>query len=114
MDSFDVMMAGLKFHERINRRGLEGLVRLMADDHVFIDTLGDVNKNMKEGWGEFFRNYPDYRSIITSATVTDNVVVMVGYSTCSNERRLNGPCMWTARVHDGRISEWRVCWLDER
>jgi ketosteroid isomerase-like protein len=114
MDSFDVMMVALRFNEKINQRNLEGLVELMTDDHTFIDNSGDVDKNMKEGWREFFENHPDYRNIFTSVTVKDNVVVMVGYSTCSNERRLNGPSMWTAKVRGRRVSEWRVYWLDQR
>jgi len=114
LDAFDVMMAALRFNEKINHRDLDGLVNLMTDDHLFIDNSGDVYKNMKEGWREFFEKYPDYRNIFTSVTVKDNVAVMVGYSTCSNEPRLNGPSMWTAKVRDGRVSEWRVYWLDQR
>jgi len=114
MDAFDVMMVALRFNENINQRDLEGLVELMTDDHMFIDNSGDVDKNMKKGWKEFFANYPDYRNIFTSVTVRNNVAVMVGYSTCSNEPRLNGPSMWTARVRDERVSEWRVYWLDKR
>jgi ketosteroid isomerase-like protein len=114
MDAFDAMMAALRFNEKINQRDLDGLVNLMTDDHLFIDNSGDVDKNMKEGWRGFFKKYPDYRNIFTSVTVRDNVVVMVGYSTCSNEPRLNGSSMWTAKVRDGRVSEWRVYWLDQR
>ncbi|MFX1506067.1 MAG: nuclear transport factor 2 family protein [Promethearchaeota archaeon] len=113
MDSFDVMMIALKFNERINQRDLSGLVKLMTDDHIFIDNSGDVD-NMEEGWRQFFASYPDYRNIFTSVTVTDNVTVMIGYSTCSNEPRLNGPSMWTAKIRDRRVSEWRVYWMDQR
>ena len=35
------------------------------------------------------------------------VVVMLGYSTCSYEQ-LGGPSIWTAKVRDGRVPEWRV------
>jgi hypothetical protein len=114
MDAFDVMMVALGFNEKINQRNLVGLVKLMTTDHTFIDNSGDVYKDMKEGWREFFENNPDYRNIFTSVTVKDNVVVMVGYSTCSNERRLNGPSIWTAKIRGGRVSEWRVTWLDKR
>jgi ketosteroid isomerase-like protein len=114
MDAFDVMMVALRFNERINQRDLESLVGLMTDDHTFIDNSGDIDKNMKEGWREFFKSYPDYRNVFTSVTVTGNVAVMVGYSTCSNEPRLNGPSMWTAKVNAERVSEWRVHWLDKR
>lgn len=114
MDAFDVMMAVLRFNEKINQRDLAGLVELMTAGHTFIDNSGGMNKNMKEGWRHFFENYPDYRNIFTSVTVQDNVAVMVGYSTCSNEPKLNGPSMWTAKVHGGRVSEWRVYWLNKR
>ena len=48
MDSFDIMLAALRFNEKINQRDLEGLVELMTDDHTFIDNSGDIDKNMKE------------------------------------------------------------------
>ena len=91
MDSFDAMMTALRFNEKINQRDLDGLVKLMTEDHVFIDNSGDSDKNMKEGWRQFFESYPDYRNIFTSVEVSNNVAIMVGYSTCSNEPRLNGP-----------------------
>lgn len=94
MDSFDTMMVALKFNEKINQRDLEGLAELMTDDHTFIDNSGDIDKGkdvMKKGWRNIFKEYPDYRNIFTTVSVKDNVIIMVGYSTCSNERRLNGP-----------------------
>jgi hypothetical protein len=114
MDAFDVMMVALRFNEKINERNLEGLTKLMTDDHTFIDNSGAVDADMRAGWRAFFERYPDYRNVFTSVTVTDNVVVMVGYSTCSNEPKLNGASMWTARVRDERVSEWRVYWLNAR
>ena len=74
MDSFDIMMVALRFNEKINQQDLNGLVELMTDDHTFIDNSGDSDKNMKEGWKEFFKNHPGYRNIFTSVTVKNNVV----------------------------------------
>jgi ketosteroid isomerase-like protein len=116
MDSSMLMLTALRFNERINRQDLEGLAELMTDDHTFIDSGGNVTKGknvMKEGWREFFKKYPDYRNKFTSVTVQDNVVVMVGYSTCSF-KPLDGPSIWTARIRGRRVSEWRVFWLNER
>lgn len=110
------LFIALKFNEKINQRDLEGLVELMADDHTFIDNSGNVTKgkgHMKEGWKEFFKNYPDYQNIFKSVTVQNDVVVMVGYSSCSN-KLLNGPGVWTAKVRNGLVSEWSVRWLDQR
>jgi uncharacterized protein (TIGR02246 family) len=116
MDSFDIMMVALRFNEKINERNLEGLAELMTDDHTFIDSDGAITKGkdvMKEGWRKFFKGYPDYRNVFTSVTVQNDVVVIVGYSTCSH-KLLDGPNIWTAKVRDGRVSEWRVYWLDQR
>jgi ketosteroid isomerase-like protein len=60
MDAFNVMMVALRFNEKINQRDLDCLVKLMTDDHVFIDNSGDMDTNMEVGWKEFFENHPDY------------------------------------------------------
>jgi uncharacterized protein (TIGR02246 family) len=110
MDAFDVMMVALKFNEKINARDLEGLVELMTEDHTFVDGSGEVHKGkdvMKDGWQDFFASYPDYRNIFTRVQVDKDFVVMVGYSTCSYEP-LDGPALWSAKVRERRIFEWRV------
>jgi uncharacterized protein (TIGR02246 family) len=116
LDSSELILTALRFNDRINHQDIEGLAKLMTNDHTFIDSEGNVTKGkdaMKQGWKEFFKKYPDYRNRFTSVTVQDNVVVMVGYSTCSF-KPLEGPSIWTARTHRGRVSEWRVSWLNER
>jgi ketosteroid isomerase-like protein len=110
------MLTALRFNEKINQQDLEGLAELMTDDHTFVDGGGNITKGksvMKDGWKEFFKKYPDYRNKFTSVIVQDNIVVMVGYSTCSF-KTLDGPNVWTARIRGGRVSEWRVSWLNKR
>lgn len=104
------MMVALRFNERINRRDLEGLVELMTPDHTFIDSEDEIHEGreaMREGWRDFFERWPDYRNVFTRIQVEGDLVVMVGYSTCSYEP-LDGPALWTAKVREGRLSEWRV------
>jgi ketosteroid isomerase-like protein len=116
MDSSKLILTALRFNERINQRDVEGLADLMTDDHTFIDNSGGVTKGklaMKEGWRDFFEKYPDYQNIFTCVTTQDNVVVMVGHSTCSY-KPLEGLNIWTAKVKSGLVSEWRVYWLDQR
>jgi ketosteroid isomerase-like protein len=116
MDSSKLILTALKFNEKINQRDLEGLTELMTDDHKFIDNFGEVTKGkdvMREGWRDFFGKYPDYRNVFTIVAVQDGVVVMVGHSTCSY-KQLAGPNIWTARIRDDCVSEWRVYWLDQR
>ena len=50
MDEFDVMMVVLRFNERINARDLEGLVGMMTEDHFFVDSEGERDDEMEEGW----------------------------------------------------------------
>ncbi len=111
MDSFDVMMVALRFNEKINQRDLDDLVTLMTVDHVFIDSLGELTEGrdvMKDGWRQFFASYPDYRNVFTRGQVVkEDFVVMLGYSTCSY-KPLSGPALWSAKIREGRISEWRV------
>jgi ketosteroid isomerase-like protein len=110
------MFVALRFNEKINERDLEGLAELMTEDHAFVDSDNAVTKGksvMRNVWGEFFKRYPDYQNIFTNVTVQDNIVVMVGYSKCSF-KPLDGPNVWTAKVRDGRVSEWRVILLNKQ
>ena len=107
MDAFDVMMVVLRFNERINARDLEGLVRMMTPDHFFIDSEGERDDDMEKGWRGFFTSFPDYRNVFTRVQVEGDLVAIAGHSTCSYEP-LDGPALWSARVQDGLVSEWRV------
>jgi ketosteroid isomerase-like protein len=116
MGPFDLIHTAMKFNEKINRRDAEGLAALMTDDHAFIDSEGKTTIGkvvMEKGWREFFKQFPDYRNEFQSVTVQDGMVVMVGRSVCSF-KALHGPNVWTAKVQDGKIAEWRVIWLDKR
>jgi len=116
MNSLKLMSIALKFNEKINNQDTEGLAELMTYDHIFIDSDNTVTKGketMIRGWKEFFRRYPDYQNTFTNVTTQNNIVIMIGYSTCSH-KPLNGPNIWTAKIRGERVSEWRVIWLDRR
>ena len=100
----------LRFNERINARDLTGLSEMMSEDHAFIDISGEVHEGrqrMITGWFDFFRTYPDYRNNFTDVEVRDDLVIMIGFSECSFDR-LNGPAIWTAKIRDDFVAEWRV------
>jgi ketosteroid isomerase-like protein len=116
MNTRNMMSTALKFNEKINKQDLKGLTELMTEDHTFIDSEGKTVKGksaMKKGWRQFFEKYPDYLNIFTCATTQNNLVVMVGYSTCSY-KPLSGANVWTAKIRGKRVSEWRVYWLDRK
>ena len=116
MNPSEMMLIALKFNEKINQQDVEDLTELMTKDHAFINSEGETTKGknaMKEGWKQFFKQYPDYKNIFTCVTTQKNLVVMTGYSTCSY-KPLSGPNVWTAKIRGKRVSEWRVNWLDRK
>ena len=100
----------LQFNEHINNRDADGLGMLMSDDHEFIDTDGNVERGRDRclgAWRGFFNQFPDYRNTFVELTARNDLVVVVGYSTCSVDV-LDGPAIWTAHVRGDTISQWRV------
>ncbi len=100
----------LQFNLYINTRNLDGLGSLMSDNHTFIDSSNEIHsgKNrMIDGWQEFFNSYPDYQNVFEIVKASNGLVIMIGYSTCSYSP-LDGPAIWTAKIRDGLLFEWRV------
>jgi ketosteroid isomerase-like protein len=98
------------FNACINARDLRGLTALMAPDHAFVDASGAALHGRDAAvaaWRRFFEHFPDYRNVFDEVDVRDDVVVVTGRSECPVEA-LDGPALWTARVRDGLVSEWRV------
>ncbi|WP_406366233.1 nuclear transport factor 2 family protein [Streptomyces sp. NBC_01546] len=61
----------VRFNDCINGRDIEGLARLMSDDHTFIDSEGGVVSGKREcldAWRGFFESFPDYRNVFDSLT----------------------------------------------
>lgn len=107
------------FVEAINHRDVNEIVRLMTEDHLFIDSLGSKVQGklrMMEGWKGYFRMVPDYSITVEEWFVDGAVVVMLGtaqgtYSTNSvllPENRWGTPAAWRALVRGSQVAEWRV------
>jgi predicted SnoaL-like aldol condensation-catalyzing enzyme len=82
----------------------------MSEDYVFIDSGDDVHSGkefMVHGWTDFFNQYPDYRNHFSIVESRDNLVLVIGHSTCSFGP-LDGPAIWTAKVENDLVAEWRV------
>jgi ketosteroid isomerase-like protein len=100
----------LQFSDCINSRDIDGLAALITDDHRFIDSANSSwlgKESALKAWRGFFESYPDYRNVFENVNVRDGVVIIVGHSVCS-DKRLDGPALWTAKVLDGKVAEWRV------
>lgn len=115
MNKKEPKLVVLQFNEFINLQDIDGLSALMADDYVFIDSSDYFHKgkeSMVEGWNDFFNLYPDYRNHFKKIESRENLVLVNGYSICSH-KPLDGPALWTAKVENNLVAEWRV-YLDTK
>jgi ketosteroid isomerase-like protein len=99
-----------RFDACINAQDADGLGKLMTVDHAFIDTAGARQHGKAEcldSWRGFLNSFPDYRNTFTEMRSEADVVTVLGYATCVNEL-LDGPALWTARVRDDKVAEWRM------
>jgi uncharacterized protein (TIGR02246 family) len=107
------------FVQAINRQDVEGLVALMAPEHRFVDSLGNValgRENMRAGWAAYFRMVPDYSIAIEETYGDGPLVLMLGvaegtYSPDGQlrpENRWKTPAAIRAQVENGLVTEWRV------
>jgi ketosteroid isomerase-like protein len=99
-----------RFNESINNRDIDTLAAFITDDHSFIDSADQSfqgKEKVVETWKGFFVAFPDYKNHFDTLTEKDELVIVTGRSTCSF-KELNGPALWTAKIRDGKVSEWRV------
>lgn len=99
-----------RFNDAIDRRDLDGLGRLMTEDHTLITGTDEPVSGREaclRAWERFFELLPDYRNVVQEVRSQGVFVRIRGRSICSDER-LNGPALWTAVVEGRRIREWHV------
>lgn len=109
----------LDFIDRINRHDADQLAELMAEDHVFVDSLGQTvrgRETMRSGWRGYFALCPDYRISHDEIFQDGNVVAIFGAAggtiaaggklPAENQWRI--PAAWRAVVESGLVKEWRV------
>ena len=106
----DPKLIVLQFNECINNRDIDGLSSLMAEDHVFIDSSNKVHSGKGlniNSWLDFFDQFPDYLNHFLVIESRGDLVLVTGYSTCSY-KPLDGQAIWTAKVENDLVVEWRV------
>ena len=109
----------LAFMERINQRNPEKLAELMAEDHIFIDSLGGVTRGretMRKGWQGYYAFCPDYW--VSPEDIFENGNVVAAFRAAGGTINVNGkvlpenkwetPAAWRAVVEKEVIKEWRV------
>lgn len=108
-----------QFIRAINESDLEAIFKLMAEDHRFIDSGGQVfegREDMKQGWVRYFNMVPDYKISISAVFVSENSVVLLGKAsgtytpdgTLKPENKWETPGAWRAVVSGDKVKEWQV------
>jgi hypothetical protein len=110
MNKKDPKLTILQFNECINNQDPHGLENLLTQDSKLI--LGEETTHMRKGelkkiWIQFFEMCPDYKNHFIKIESRENLVIIIGFSTCSN-KALDGPALWTAKVENDLIAEWRI------
>lgn len=100
-----------EFHRCIGAADLDGLVALMTADHRFVDAAGTVVRGRDactSAWRGFFAAFPGYVNVVDVVAQRGDVLVAVGRSECPGYPLVEGPAIWTARIQDDQVAEWRV------
>jgi ketosteroid isomerase-like protein len=82
--------AALAFNDAIDRRDLDALGDLMADDHRFIDSDDNVlagRAAVLEAWAGFFDAFPDYRNEWSKVIASGGALIALGRSVCPRRFR---------------------------
>lgn len=102
----------LQFNECITNADLNGLLNLMTEDFVFIDTanirIKGKDNNIAQAWKPFFNLYPGYRNIFENIIIRDSTVIMQGYSICSDKILNNVRAIWLVEIRNNKVSLWHI------
>ncbi len=107
------------FVAMINARNAEGLRDLMAENHLFTDSLGQTvegQEAMYAAWKAYFRMAPDYEIVCEKMLCAGNTVVILGRArgTCAPGGSLSPanhwdvPAAWKAVIRKNRVAQWQV------
>ncbi|OGC75754.1 MAG: hypothetical protein A2Z27_00825 [candidate division Zixibacteria bacterium RBG_16_50_21] len=116
MTAEDIVLA---FIQKINRHDPQGIVSLMTENHVFIDSGGNKvqgREKMLKAWRGYFAMMPDYHVEVEKIFQNREEVVLLGtakgtYPTegkLLKKNRWEIPAAWRAKVKNGLVSEWQV------
>ncbi len=96
----------------INSHDVDGLAALMAQDHVFLDSLGNRAegvKTMEAGWRAYFAMCPDYWVRADHILAEGDTALLAGEAGGTIDgASWQIPAAWKVVIRDGRVVEWRV------
>jgi hypothetical protein len=120
MPEGDTVRTALKFVNEINRHDLDSIAAMLADDHLFTDSLGQEvrgKERMREGWATYLVMFPDYHIGVKEWFQNGRVISLVGVASGTfavngnlpAENRWRIPAAWRVVVRDTQIAPvWKV------
>jgi hypothetical protein len=108
MNLIDPKLTALRFNQCINDQDIDGISRLMSENHIFIDRLGVEYGDMVNGWIEFFNNFPTYKNIFNRVESQNNLVILIGYAIWSNKSLEKDHAIWKATIENDLVSKWQI------
>ncbi len=111
--------AVIQFLQCINEHDADKLARLMTEDHLFVDSLGQQvrgREKMRAGWKGYYDFCPDYW--VSHEEIFQNGNRVAVFGTAGGTIAANGQLLpenkwrtcaaWLAVVENGLVKEWRV------
>jgi ketosteroid isomerase-like protein len=109
----------LSFVDAINRRDIAAMLRLVTDDHRFVDSLGEEIRGrvaLRDAWIGYSVMVPDYRITPDQVIPAGDTVAVFGTAsgTLTTDGNLDPanhwemPAAWRAVITDSRIASWQV------
>ena len=96
----------------INGHDVSALTALMAEDHVFVDSLGNRvagARSMEAGGRGYFAMCPDYWIREDCSMAEGEIILVAGEAGGTIDGESWGtPAAWKALIRDGRVVEWQV------
>jgi len=107
------------FADAINKADVDKIYRLMADDHLFIDSQDNKmegKEKMRNAWSEYFRLFPDYKIEIEEIFEKDSSICIIGHASgtyknlhnTNNSNHWRIPAAWKAVIKDNQVKHWQV------
>jgi ketosteroid isomerase-like protein len=96
----------------INSHDVSAITRLMAPDHVFVDSLGNrVNGTsaMEAGWRGYFAMCRDYWIRADYVMAEGDTMLLAGEAGGTIDgASWQIPAAWRGVIREGRVAEWQV------
>ena len=113
------LLIALAHVEAINSRELGRISKLIAPNHVFIDSDGtEVTDPQKvlAGWSAYFSTVPDYQINVDEVFVKNNSIVLLGRASgtfiqngeLKKENSWNVHAVWKTEIVNNQIALWQI------